>query len=168
MTEASTADLLRYLADSAPWLAHRETEAGPAFDELNAICALLENVVDTREPGSYAGPCDLCGLDMYAKPGKAVVRCSPCNVDYDLAPRRRKLLEKAKSRVATATDCARALTGIGTPVTAERIRKWAERELLRPAGRDRSGHPLYRIRDVLDLLERMPAKAHGSGTSRAS
>jgi hypothetical protein len=66
---------------------------------------------------------------------------------------------KAKGRLATATDCARALTGIGRPVTAERIRKWPECGHLKAAGRDPSGHLLYRLRDVLDVLDRPIPKA---------
>lgn len=166
---ASTTDLLRYLADSTDWLAHRgDGQAETAFDELEAIARLVESTVDTRDPGSYAGPCDICSLDMYARPGATIVRCRMCDVEYDLAPRRRKLLDKAKGKLATATDCARALTGVGVPVTAERIRQWVARGHLKPAGTDLQKKPLYRIRDVLDLLERPTTKTAGTGHKRSA
>lgn len=162
MTEqrASTADLLRYVADSADWLAHRP-DALEAFEELEVIVGLIKHTIDTRNPGSYAGPCDVCGLDMYAKPGATIVTCRMCDLEYDLEPRRQKLLKKARQQIARPAEISRALTSIGTPVTPERIRQWVHRGDLKPAQLDREKHRLYRIRDVLDLLDR-PVKKKGA------
>lgn len=157
---ASTPDLLRYLADSTDWLAHRPgDEALDASDELQLIAAMVVATSDTHEPGVYAGPCDICGDELYAKPGARVVHCRLCNVDYDVEPRRQKLLKKAESKLLGAADIARVLTGAGLKVTPERVRTWIAREQLKPAGIDRARRPLYRLRDAQRLAEQGPFKA---------
>lgn len=95
---ASTPDLLRYLADSTDWLAHRPgDEALDASDELQLIAAMVVATSDTHEPGVYAGPCDICGDELYAKPGARVVHCRLCNVDYDVEPRRQKFSRRPRA-----------------------------------------------------------------------
>lgn len=142
------------------WLAHRPgDEALDASDELQLIAAMVVATSDTHEPGVYAGPCDICGDELYAKPGARVVHCRLCNVDYDVEPRRQKLLKKAESKLLGAADIARVLTGVGLKVTPERVRTWIAREQLKPAGIDRARRPLYRLRDAQRLAEQGPFKA---------
>jgi hypothetical protein len=155
---ATTPELLRYLADSVPWLAHRKDEAEDAFDELDNLAHLVERTIDTKEVGAYAGPCDVCGRDMYARPGKRVVQCVHCNLDYDLAPRRDWLLKQAEDRLEPAIVIAKSLTANDRPVTAKRIRDWADREILEVKGHDRHGHRLFRVGDVQHLVENPPRR----------
>lgn len=150
---ATTPDLMRYLADSTDWLAHRpDGEAEAAFDELEAMADLVLDTVDVRTPGEYAGPCDHCSLDMYARPGAKIVQCRLCGVDYERGPRRKKLLEQASNRLVTAAEASKSLALIGIDLPAERIRSWArpDRQLIVRVGRDRAtGDPQYRMKDIL-------------------
>jgi hypothetical protein len=84
------------------------------------------------------------------------VRCRDCRTVYDVAERREWLLHSAEDVLATAPVISRALTRMGSEVMPDRIRQWASvsgggRRLVR-RGRDRSGVPLYRLGDVMDLL----------------
>jgi hypothetical protein len=161
-TKASTAELLRFIADNLDWLAHRE-DAETAFDELGTVHLLLEVTIGARVLGPYAGPCDVCGRDMYARTGATIVECRHCALEWDLEPRRAWLLGQVGDQLATAADLSRALGGLGVDVRPETIRKWRERKLLHPAGTDRSGRPLYRVRDVQQLVAR-PTRHGRSGT----
>jgi hypothetical protein len=155
-TKASPAELLRYVADNLEWLSHRP-EGPDAFDELHFVLTLVESTIGARVLGPYAGPCDVCGRDMYARTGALVVECRPCNLIYDVEPRRAWLLEQAADELRGAAEMARVLSGFGLAITDERIRKWADRDDLKAAGVDRAGRPLYRVRDVQKLLAQRPA-----------
>ena len=154
-TRASTPELLRFIADHLDWLAHRD-DAETAFDELGTVHMLFEVTIGARVVGPYAGPCDICGRDLYAKTGATIVECRHCALEWDLEPRRAWLLGQVGDQLATAADLARALAGLGVDVNPASIRKWRERKLLHPAGTDRSGRPLYRVRDVQELIARVP------------
>lgn len=109
-------------------------------------------VIDRPPDLAYAGPCDECGADLYAPTGRGTVTCRACGLTWDLAERRTWLLGLVEDRLATATEIARALTGLGNTVTAERIWQWKHRDRITPRTHDRAGRPLYRVGDVLDLL----------------
>jgi hypothetical protein len=146
----STTTPLLYLADHTEWLAHhRDAEA--AFDELEHICALVDTMIDSRPASIYAGPCDVCRRDMYAKQDADVAECKLCNITFPMAERREKLLESVADQLETAANISAAVTDLGEPVTPEVIRKWAERGRLIPKGKDHRGRPMYRVGDVLDL-----------------
>lgn len=149
----TTPELLRYVADNLDWLAHRD-QAETAFDELATLHTLLEVTISNRTLGPYAGPCDTCGRDLYARTGSPIVECRHCGLEWDLEPRRAWLLGQVGDQLATAADLSRALTGLGVDINATTIRKWRERKLLHQAGTDRQGHPTYRVRDVQELAAR--------------
>jgi LSD1 subclass zinc finger protein len=153
----STPTALRYLADQAGWLAH-QTYAEEAFDELEHCVGVIESAIDLPTPGVYAGPCDVCRHDLYAKPGAESVECRPCHLTYDMALRREWLLSSAEDRLERSTYIARALTAYGSPVTRKRIDRWHSDGQLMHKSMDRSGHPLYRLGDVRRLVDTMPAE----------
>lgn len=148
-----TAVAMRWLATQVGWLAHRP-EGVEGFDELGAIAGYLERMVDRPMPTVYAGPCDVCGRGMYARKGSPVVRCTPCDLEYDVPAREKWMLDQVDDRLATAVELSRALTRLGVEVTPERIRKWSERGRITAHGKDGS-RPLYRIGDVRVLVEAM-------------
>lgn len=141
---------LTYLARHADWLMHR-AEAEQAYDELIHACLTVRNAVDSGAEQRYAGPCDVCGRDLYAAPGATVAKCTPCELEYPMEARREWLLKASEDRLVPASELARAVTGLGTPVTGELVRKWASRRRLLAHGHAGT-RPLYRIGDVLDLL----------------
>lgn len=149
-----TPDDLRYLAANIGWLAH-QTEALAAFDELNNAATLVETTI--RQPPAalwYAGPCDHCRRDMYARYGVPEVTCPSCNLIYDVEDRRDWLLTVVEDRLERAVTICRALSGLGHDVSRHRLGMWQTRGLIAPHGHDARGYPLFRVGDVLDLLNR--------------
>lgn len=117
-----------------------------------------ERVIDRPAERSYAGPCDRCGRDLYARKGKTSVSCVDCELTYDLSARRAWLLNLVDDRLATASEIARALTSFELPVTAERIWQWRHRERIEVRGHDARQRPLYRVGDVVALLNEQAAR----------
>ena len=141
----------KFIAAHVWWLRHRP-EAPEAYSDLVAIASQLERIIDQPPTLKYAGPCNICRKDLYAREGAGKVECRPCGMTYDMSGRREWLLECAEDRLERASLIAQAVTDLGSPISADRIRKWAQRSQLIPHATDRLGRPLYRIGDVLGLL----------------
>lgn len=124
----------------------------PTLLRITHVTTRGQRIIDSPPDRTYAGPCGTCGTDLYAKPEEAHATCHDCGVTYDLATRRAWLLDVVDDQLATATEIARALTTLHTPVTAERIRQWKRRNRVTVRGTDRRGDPLFRVGDVVDLL----------------
>lgn len=128
-----------------------------------------ETLIDRPADRWYAGPCNAetdgqeCGRELYAQTGAAIVECPTCHWQHDVALRRAWLLDAVEDHLANAATIARAVTWLSdTPVTPQRITNWVNRKRLiargqepytSPANPDRT-RPLYRVGDVLDLLDR--------------
>jgi hypothetical protein len=119
---------------------------------LVQIARHCEHVIDRPPDRTFAGPCDECGRDLYAIKGESSVHCAECGIEYELASRREWLLRVVDDQLATATEIARALTSLDVPIKAERIWQWKRRERIDTRGHDKRGHPLFRVGDVLALL----------------
>ena len=158
----ATADALRYIAGNVTFLAHHR-DAEEAFDELQHICALVDTAIDSRPPQVYAGPCDVCRRDMYAKEGAAEVECRLCHLTYPMEFRREYLLELVADQLATASQLAAALAPLGENVNADTIRAWASRGQIMAKGKDHRGRPTYRVEDVRRLIATM--KPRGKKTA---
>lgn len=123
-----------------------------ALWDVARVVRSCSRVIDRPPELIYAGPCQACGADLYAMPGAALVTCRVCGVPEDVEERRGFLLDRVYDQLATATEVARALTTLDMPITSDRVRQWRHRERLVPRGHNRTGHPLYRVGDVVDLL----------------
>lgn len=125
-----------------------------APDALTLVKAVQHavHVIDRPPERTFAGPCDQCGHDLYARKGKPTVHCHDCGLEYNLADRREWLLKQVDDQLATASEIARALTSMELPITAERIRQWKHRDRIEVKAHDRLDRPLYRVGDVVDLL----------------
>lgn len=151
--------MLAGLYVQAAWLASwsgffRTHQAGhEAVEELTAAVSQARRVVDIRPERWYAGPCDECATDLYARAGAARVVCpnEACAHEYDAMDRRGTLLAAAEDRLANAALIARAVTVLGRPVDDAKIRQWAARGRIVAKSTDHKGRPLYRVGDVLDL-----------------
>lgn len=141
----------KFIAEYVWWLRHRP-EAQEAYEDLISVDRRLERIIDRAEPLIYAGPCNICRKDLYARQGAAQVECHPCDMTYDMEGRRAWLLDQAEDRLERAFVIARALTEWGSPIHVDRIRKWAQRGRLIPHAADGLGRPLYRISEVRELL----------------
>ena len=135
------------------WWLRKRPEAPEAYSDLLMVDMQLERVIDRPAPLKYAGPCNICRKDLYAREGAGTVDCRPCDRTYDMDQRREYLLEVVEDRLERASHIARAVTDLGSPISADRIRKWAERGRLLPHATDGLGRPLYRVGDVTELLK---------------
>lgn len=145
-----------YLLGHIDWI-RTQIWAPEILDELQHIEGALRRVIDRPAGKWFAGPCDTCERDMYARDGALQVHCDDCDLDYPVAERRDWLWEQAQDVHATAAEIARAVSWIGgTPLADTRIRKWVERKRLIVRGhitiRGRV-LPLYRLGDVTALIE---------------
>ena len=136
--------------------------AGQICNEIGYIVKVGRRAVDRPLQLRYAGPCDLCGVDLYAHAWADDIKCEGCTHVYAVDARREWLLDQAELHLLTATEMSRALPGLlardsrgrQPMLTAAMIRGWAFRgRLFRyPPLPARPNEPLYRVGDVLDLV----------------
>lgn len=144
--------------DMAAWLSARlqrlvrHPAAPEAHGEITEAVRAAQRVVDRPQERRFAGYCD-CGAALYARPGAATVRCRDCDAaPYDVDERRQAMLAAVADQLMPAHQAAAALSGLVAPLSADLVRKWAERGQIDARGRDLAGRPLYRLSDVLDRL----------------
>lgn len=143
-----------YLQTHVDWISTQHW-APEILDEVTFTAELLRKIVDRPADRWFAGPCDQCATDLYAKAGASWVRCDPCDIQYNVDERRAHMLEAAHDHLATASEISRAVSWLdGQPLSAERIRKWAQRGRITRKGwtlvRGRE-LPTYRLGDVAQL-----------------
>lgn len=137
-------------------------------DQVRRVCDRPADLIYIGRCGGQSGTSsDGCVEDLYARPGAPYVRCRGCGTNVDVTTRQEWLLRVLEDHLATATEIARAVSRLGEPVKAERIRKWAERGRVekrgeRPRGQNGKPDPLYRVGDVLDLLLAEAARKEAS------
>lgn len=166
------------------WLRHQR-EAAEAVDELEYAARLLERLLSGPVDRWYAGPCrepladdegtdtgELCEADLYAAPGAATVRCRSCGAEHDAATRREWLLDEAQDALVHAELMARALTawGVGGDqgVTSARVRGMARHGRLLVKGTNAAGDPVYRVGDVVAVVEEQEASERARQLLRAA
>lgn len=141
---------------------------GYLVDEITAaVDQAREHVHRGDTPGSVlAGLCPDCDRPVYARPEAATARChdAECPGLVDVAVWRTRARTEIDDVIMPAADAARALTALGIPVSAARIRQWGSRRgrhraapKLLPQWTDPHGRPLYRVGDVRALLAAAPA-----------
>lgn len=154
---ATTARLGTWLLGRLERVRHHADAAGIVTGVARAVNH-ARVAVDAQPDRWYAGPCwtrtddGTCGAELYVAPGVRTVRCPGCHTAYDVVERRSWLLGQAHDTLANAALLGAALPNLGQPVTADRIRHWADRGRLERHGHDQHGHPLYRVGDVIQLL----------------
>jgi hypothetical protein len=134
-------------------IAPTHPEVGDYYRERTRLHDRAWMVMD-RPPGRiYLGECDKCKKDLYVLTFATRFICG-CGVVYMMEERKAQLLESARDFLGTATFLAGAITPLsGRRVTSDRIRQWAHRGRITPHGIDRRGDPVYRVGDVLDLVD---------------
>lgn len=107
----------------------------------------------------FVGPCAGCRADLFARPGAAVVACRRCRDEdghrlvYGVQARRDRMLRALEERALPAPDIARALTSWIRPIKPALIHTWVSREKLQPVGHDGRGRMLFRVGDVIRLMD---------------
>lgn len=130
----------------------RHPDAGCLHTEITGAVHRARHAIDRpNDTRLYLGPCDLprCKQDLYGTPASQTVECTGCGALYDVALRRRWLLDVAQDRLGTAVEVAGLLRGAGISATSSQIRGYSHRGALAIAGRNRKGHPMYRVGDAL-------------------
>lgn len=155
----------RWLLGHVEWLRHRP-EAAEALDEIRAAVGGVRIVIDARAPRWYAGPCgaldqetgEECVTDLYALPGAAEVRCPVCGAVFDAPARREWLLAAADDTLAHAELIGRAAAALGVQITPADVRYYAGSGQVVAHGVSRSGGPLYRFGDVLEVARSIASR----------
>lgn len=149
---SSTPAIARWLLGSTATM-RTHPAAAELHDEITDALARGWRVVDRPAPRHFAGPCDHCDADLYARPNAAELRCTECGTTYNATDRRAWLLDQARDQLATPSTIARALPGLlGRSVTPAMIRGYAHRGRLAPRPADAAGRNRYRVGDVIDLV----------------
>jgi hypothetical protein len=149
-------DLPGFLSAQVGWLRAQATGA-EAFDELTSAIVQARRVTDRPADKRYAGPCTAlveageCRTDLYARDTGDSVTCRECGTEYPLTERRAWLLEQAEDRLLPAAEMARAVDGLGVPVSAATIASWKRRG--RITVHPGPGVDLFRVGDVRALVE---------------
>lgn len=154
-----------YLSTHLPQL--RMTPMAPwALDDIDRHARAGWAAIDRPEDRYYAGPCGSqpleplappCPVVLWATADQTVITCPRCRTRWDVAQRRTWLLAAARDVTAPAGEIASALTIMTRRrVAATTIRSWAHRGQLRRADDPPGPRPLYRVGDVLDLLDLDP------------
>lgn len=141
-------------SSSGPTLAHLERAEArmmavserPADWLILGDCAALDD--DTPCAGRY----------RYQR-GDVMARCSKCPFEVEIVEYRRWQLRRVPFAPARLTRLVRALEGLGVAVRLNTVQVWAHRGRLVPCEFDTAGKPLYRVGDVLDILEAKPVPA---------
>lgn len=157
---ATITGLAAWLRPRVGWLRHHP-HAQRALDDILDTVNTARAAVDRPAERLYAGPCDQCRNDLYARAGARIVECVDCDLVYEVEARRAWLLRSAEDVLASATEIARAITRFGQPVTPDAIRGYVHRGQLLAHGHRMIGKreiPTYRLGDVLDVLAQQAAR----------
>ncbi|MFC0546912.1 hypothetical protein [Kutzneria chonburiensis] len=159
-------DADRTAAGMARWLAaHRDDvrqceDAAAMFDEITYATGIARRCVDAPAERAYAGPCDECGADLYARLESLDVRCVRCATVYNVNDRRKWLLDAAMDMWLTPAQMARALPGlISRPLTTAMIQGYVRRGRVESRV-DTDGHRRVSVRAIVELLQIVTPEHH--------
>ena len=113
----------------------------------------------------FAGTCPDCQTDLYAARGDTHTNCAGCGTQYDVLRWRTHAETAQRYYIGTPADLSRKLSSAryNHTVTADQIRKWANRGKLDRANPELSEAgeqipPHYRLGDVLKLVNQRLTK----------
>jgi hypothetical protein len=154
-----------YLVGSLPWLRSKQWST-ELRGQISDVRTKAYRIIDKPADRVFAGPCDICGADMYCRPGDDTVTCRTpeCPAEpHNVAHRRWWLLQQASETIAPTALIAKALTSLGEEVTPSMIRQMAFRGDIEDRSTDGEGR-LYRVGDVISVLVR---RRHGKARKAA-
>lgn len=130
------------------------------YDELLYAVDMCKRTIDRPADREFLGTCDICGHNLFAKPGAAAagleVACKECaklagpkdHVPiYDARDRRQYMRDEFRDRLASAQEILAACPSIyGVPINTNTFYSWVSRGLLAEHGPGR-----YKVGEALDL-----------------
>lgn len=131
----------------------RSPESVEFVDELKRLTDEAWIIIDRPPDMWFAGPCPTCEADLYAAEGSPMVKCEQCGNAFDVTAQRDRLLAVVNDVLATAAEISRAGHLTGTTVTPSKITNLYHRGKLVRHGRNRAGDHLYRMGDVMAVLD---------------
>lgn len=142
------AGLATWLRPRVGWL-RRHVAGGEAYTEILDAVKQARHVIDRPAERLYAGPCDQCEGDLYARPGALIVECHECQLVYEVESRRSWLLKALDDHLVNATQMSRLVSYLGVRLAPSTIRMYVNKGRIVAHGSDPNGHPLYRLGDVV-------------------
>lgn len=179
LTETSrpTALILGGSPAQARWLAANTTHiaarpwAGTLDHDLAHHLDNAWRAIDRPEDRLYVGPCGTlqpaavdrglpsravpapCPRRLWARPDQTAVTCPACRTIHQVADRQETMLAAAEGLDLPGPQIASALTTMTRRrISPSTIRSWAHRGQLTQRGTDPTGRKLYRVGDVLTLI----------------
>lgn len=146
----------------AGWLADN-TDADTIVVELVHLIGEALRIIDRPENKVFAGICPTdtgsgkCDAAVYAVKGNPNATCRKCGSTWDVSDWRRRAVDAALMHHGTPAQISRALSDdiTGEALPQGTIRQWVHRGKLTPVGADVLGRPVYQIRKVRNLWDRM-------------
>lgn len=134
-------------------------DAATIADELTYAIREARRAVDRpNDHRLFLGRCGAdheskpCPEELHGLPWQHTVQCPTCGTEWGIRERREWLQRAAHDYLGTAPEIAGFLRITGVRCTPEMIRGYAARDRLPKRGTNQQGHPLYRIRDVLQAI----------------
>lgn len=150
------ASVCRYLLGQSDWIKTQHW-AGEILDEMLDTASQMQRMVDRPADKLFVGYCTEDDEPLHARIGAPSTKCRVCEKEFGVEASRDAMWVEAQDRLATASEIARAISWLGKEsVSAERIRKWVERDRLERRGTiilNGRELPTYRIGDVAALVE---------------
>lgn len=146
--------------------------AGDFKQELRDAINACRRATDRAGDLVFAGMCPtekddkVCNTAVFTRPGRHMANCPACKSAWDVSEWRGRALDYARIHEGTPAELSRMLSD---PVTGEalpqaRIRQWVRRGKLAPIGMNADGKPVYQVRKVRNLWERMKVSKFGNPT----
>lgn len=134
-----------------------DIRTGHAYRDLAKLANTARGLIDRQRDKWYAGTCGRngCMTDLYADPDRQSVQCPVCGTVHNVADRRAALLDAVGDVLATATEIARAVHLHNAHLTVAMINGYVFRGRLIKRGRNPAGETLYRVGDVIDIVQRI-------------
>lgn len=163
------------------WLRHH-VSAAKCADDVGVAVRFCRVRIDRRpKPDlTWIGPCRVehdgcedddrgafcCVVEVYAALDATRVLCAVCGAEHEVASRQAWLLDEARDQLATAAVIAPALSRLGWNLSDSTIRSWVGRSRLVAHGLDHRGNQMFRVGDVLDLLQAEALRQAGLAAKR--
>ncbi|MDQ0241199.1 hypothetical protein [Arthrobacter bambusae] len=139
------------------WIATHDA-AADAYTEIVGAVNNIRRTIDIAPDIRFIGPCGSvlddveCTDTLYAIEGSVTARCRTCGTTWDVDQRKQAATTQARYVAATSAFLSQTLAIRDEPLTPDRIRKWAYRGHLTPAGIGPRGHPTYIVAHVARLI----------------
>ena len=171
----------------AIWLAHnpqyiRTFEAAHTMiADITKAIIKVRLVIDRRPDLRYIGPCPTCSNELRAEPGEQWVRCRRCNEQHEITKVIRAAMKRIEDNLYPMPQISQYLELLDRPVPLVTLHSWHYRGRLRKRGwlhtdprtgqkmitkywLHRNDPPVFRLGDVLRIVERQTARTTGTGS----